>query len=181
MPTINIKTNKLYSNRPHFYVLVRLKWVNFPIFNNHIDNFMRNLRQMVIHVLIAEPITCSGATGPARSRTILTSEARNRGAHRAIAFFMDLRLVVYPVFSYSSLLAKHNRGRGRGRYRNRNRGTKDGIWTRERNSGNEATQSESIPIPIPTPTPMGTRSRRIANNWLQASAKPRLSRALISN
>jgi hypothetical protein len=38
---------------------------------------------------------------------------------------------------------------------------------------NHKTQSESIPIPIPTPTPMGTRSRRIVNNWLQAAAKPR--------
>jgi hypothetical protein len=37
---------------------------------------------------------------------------------------------------------------------------------------NHDLQSESIPIPIPTPTPMGTRSRRIANNWLQAAAKP---------
>jgi hypothetical protein len=37
---------------------------------------------------------------------------------------------------------------------------------------NHNTQSESIPIPIPTPTPMGTRSIRIANNWLQAMAKP---------
>jgi hypothetical protein len=37
---------------------------------------------------------------------------------------------------------------------------------------NHNSQSESIPIPIPTPTPMGTRSRRIANNWLQAAAKP---------
>jgi hypothetical protein len=35
--------------------------------------------------------------------------------------------------------------------------------------------SESIPIPIPTPTPMGTRSRRIANNWLQAADKPGMS------
>jgi hypothetical protein len=37
---------------------------------------------------------------------------------------------------------------------------------------NHNSQSESIPIPIPTPTPMGTRSRRIANYWLQAAAKP---------
>jgi hypothetical protein len=36
---------------------------------------------------------------------------------------------------------------------------------------NHNSQSESIPIPIPTPTPMGTRSRRILNNWLQATAK----------
>jgi hypothetical protein len=40
---------------------------------------------------------------------------------------------------------------------------------------NHNTQSESIPIPIPTPTPMGTGSRRIANNRLQAAAKLRLS------
>jgi hypothetical protein len=38
--------------------------------------------------------------------------------------------------------------------------------------------SESIPIPIPTPTPMGTRSRRIANSWLQATAKPRLGQTM---
>jgi len=37
---------------------------------------------------------------------------------------------------------------------------------------NPNSQSESIPIPIPTPTPMGTRRRQIANNWLQAAAKP---------
>jgi hypothetical protein len=37
---------------------------------------------------------------------------------------------------------------------------------------NHNSQSESIPIPIPIPTPMGTRSRRIANYWLQAAAKP---------
>ena len=35
------------------------------------------------------------------------------------------------------------------------------------------TQWGSIPIPIPTPTPTpgGTKSRRIANHWLQATAK----------
>jgi hypothetical protein len=89
----------------------------------------------------------------------------------------------------------YNRGRGRGRYRNRNRRTKEGIWTpvmyytsiayvgwAYRFCANEDQSIphnwESIPIPIPTPTPMGTRSRRITNNWRQATAKPRLSQTI---
>jgi hypothetical protein len=51
---------------------------------------------------------------------------------------------------------------------------------------NHNPQSESIPIPIdpttrpptPTPTPMGTGSRQIVNNYLQAAAKPRLSQTM---
>jgi hypothetical protein len=43
---------------------------------------------------------------------------------------------------------------------------------------NHKPQSESIPIPIPTPTPMGTGSRQIVNNYLEAAAKPRLSQTM---
>jgi hypothetical protein len=105
-----------------------------------------------------------------------------RTLHCVIADFMDLRLVVYTVFSYSGLLAKHNRGRCR--YRNRNRGTKDGIWTRERTSAREATLCVRTqpqytvgidPDPDSDPDTDGSQDQAgIANNRLQATAKPRL-------
>ncbi len=51
------------------------------------------------------------------------------------------------------------------------RGNADETWAARFVRIKHNTRRGSIPIPIPTPTPRGTKSRRIANHWLQATAK----------